>query len=155
MLSWFRKSAPASPPPDEIHGILVTLKIGDEQSLFVMLGSDGSINRLGTGAVDNTERDMFIGRTEPGLFQQLRQQVTPQLLAWCGQSRTAPEPKGKNCELTVGFKRANGEELMSGWRYGSESMGPPPEVAQFVVAAVRATDPWFEKQQAMARRGRA
>ncbi|HJZ90444.1 MAG TPA: hypothetical protein VKE40_06195 [Gemmataceae bacterium] len=103
--------------------------------------------------MDNTERDMFIGRTDPGLFRGLREQITPELLAWCGQSRADPEPKGKVCELTVGFKRASGEELFTGWRYGSESMGPPPEVGQFVVAAVQATDPWFDQQRAIVRGG--
>jgi hypothetical protein len=138
---------------DEFQGIMVTLTVGGEQSLFVMLGADGSINRVGNGAVDNTERDMFIGRTDPALFRSLRDQITPDLLAWCGQSRVDPQPQGKVCELTVGFKRVSGDELLTEWRYGSESMGPPPEVAQFVVAAVRATDPWFAQQQAMVRGG--
>jgi hypothetical protein len=151
-MGWFRKKTP-EPTGDEFHGIMVTLLIDGEQSLFVMLGADGSINRVGTGAVDNTERDMFIGHTDPALFRGLRDQVTPELLAWCGQSRADPEPRGQVCELTVGFKRASGEELLTAWRYGSESMGPPPEVGQLVVAAVRATDPWFAQQQAAVRRG--
>lgn len=151
-MGWFRKKT-AEPAADEFHGILVTLLVGGEQSLFVMLGADGSINRVGTGAVDNAERDMFIGRTDPALFRELRDQITAELLAWCGQSRADPEPRGAVCELTVGFKRASGEELLTVWRYGSESQGPPPEVGQFVVATVRATDPWFAQQQAMARGG--
>lgn len=151
MLGWFRKRTP-EPASDDIHGIMVTLLVGGEQSLFIMLGADGSINRGGTGAVENAETDMFIGRTDPTLFRVLRDQITPQLLAWCGRSRTDPEPQGKVCELTVGFKRASGEELLTLWRYGSESMGPPSEVGQFVVAAVQATDPWFDRQRAMVRR---
>jgi hypothetical protein len=151
MQDQFRKTP--SEPADEFHGVMVTLKVGGDQSLFSMLGADGSINRVGTGPVNNTERDMFIGRTDPALFLALHEQITPELLAWCGQSRGDPNPKGKVCELTVGFKRTNGEELLTVWQYGSESMGPPPEVGQFVVAAVRATDPWFAQQQAMVRRG--
>jgi hypothetical protein len=152
MLGWFRKKTP-EPTANEFHGIMVTLFVDGEQSLFVMLGADGSIKRLGTGAVDNMERDLFIGRTEPAPFLALREQITPELLEWCGQSRADPEAHGKVCELTVGFKRASGEELLTAWRYGSESTGPPPEVCQFVVAAVRATDPWFAQQRAMVRRG--
>jgi hypothetical protein len=152
MLGWFRKNSP-EPPADIFQGIMVTLLIGGEQSLVIMLGSDGSIKRLGTGAVDNTERDMFIGRTDPAVFRALREQITPELLSWCGQSRTDPGPHGKVCELTVGFKRASGVELVTAWRYGSESMGPPPDVGQFVVAVVQATDAWFAQQQTMVRRG--
>ena len=149
-MNWFRKKTP-EPAADEFHGIMVTLMVSGEQSLFIMLGADGSINRVGTGAVDNAERDMFIGRTDPAVFRGLREQITPELLAWCGRSLGDPEPQGAVCELTVGFKRAGGEELLTAWRYGSESQGPPPEVGQFVVAAVRATDLWFERQRAMAR----
>jgi hypothetical protein len=138
---------------DDIHGILVTLLIGGEQSLFIMLGSDGSINRLGTGAVDNAERDMFIGKVGSQPFEQLRNKVSQELLGWCGRQLSDPQPQGKVCELTVGFQRADGQESMTRWRYGSESQGPPPEVCQFVVAAVEATDPWFEQQKTMSRRG--
>jgi hypothetical protein len=56
------------------------------------------------------------------------------------------------CELTVGFKKAGGEELMTAWQYGSESQGPPPEICNFVIAAVEATTPWYEQQKAMVRR---
>jgi hypothetical protein len=150
MLGWLRKKTP-EPITNEFRGIMITLLVGAEQSLFIMLGADGGINRVGTGEVDNTERDMFIGRTDAALFADLQEQITPELLAWCGQSRVDPEPRGKVCELTVGFKQANGEELLTAWRYGSESQGPPPEVGQFVVAAVRATDPWFARQRAMIR----
>jgi len=138
----------------DTHGILVTLLVGGEQVLFIMLGSDGSINRLGTGSVSNTERDMFIGQTSPEVFEQLRGKITEELLRWGGQSRSAPEKRGKVCKLTRGFKEAEGQELMTGWQYGSESQGPPPEVSDFVVAAVEATTPWYEQQKAMVSRGR-
>jgi hypothetical protein len=149
MLGWFRRKRASV--RNDLRGVMVTLDIGGEPALFVLLGEDGSINRLGTGAVDNTERDMFIGRTDADLFRQLREQITPELLGWCGQSRADPDPRGQVCELTVGFQRAGGEEVFTSWRYGSQSQGPPPEVAQFVLAAVRATDPWFAQQQAMVR----
>jgi hypothetical protein len=86
MFGWLRKKTP--PTADEFHGIMLTLLVGGEQSLFVMLGADGSINRLGTGAVDNTDRDMYVGRTDPGVFRALREQITLELLPWCGQSRS-------------------------------------------------------------------
>ncbi len=144
----FDKTA-REPDADEFAVILITLLVGGEQSLFLMLGADGSISRMGTGQVNNTERDMFIGLTKPELFRDLRNQITPELLAWFGQSRAEPEPKGKVCELTVGLKRASGEELFTAWRFGSESpMGPPPEVCRFVIAATDATDPWLAQQKA-------
>jgi hypothetical protein len=138
-----------------IQGILVTLDIGGEPSLFIMLASDGTINRMGTGMVDNAERDLFIGKVGPGLFEQLRARVTPELLGWCGQRLADPQPQGAVCDLSIGFQQADGQERVTGWRYGSQSQGPPPEVCQFVRDAVEATDSWFEQQKAMVRRGGA
>jgi hypothetical protein len=140
---------------DEIVGLTVVLLIGGEQSLFILLGSDGSINRMGNGSVDHLERQMFIGKVDPDLFLQLRSRVTPGVLYFLGQRLEAPQPKGKLCELTVGFKYADGREATTAWRYGSESQGPHPEVGAFVVAAAQATDPWFEQQKEMARRNKA
>jgi hypothetical protein len=77
---------------DEIQGIMVTLLVGGEQSLFILLGSDGSVNRLGTGSVDNTEGDMFIGKVGGDLFQGLRAKITPTLLGWCGRQMADPHP---------------------------------------------------------------
>jgi hypothetical protein len=130
-----------------INAILVRLLVGGEQALFILLRADGSINRLGTGSANNTERDMFIGGTDPELFQHLRARITAGLLGWCGRSLSAAQQLGKSCELTIGFMEADGHELMTAWRYGSESQGPPREVGEFVVAAVEMTTPWYEHQK--------
>ena len=135
----------------DITAIMVRLLVDGEQSLFIMLGDEGSITRAGTGTVDNRDRELFIGKTDPAIFQQLRQQIGPKLLGWFGQQLADPQPRGKICELTVMLKYANGEESATAWRYGAESQGPPPEVVQFVIAAVNATNPWFEQSNAMSR----
>jgi hypothetical protein len=131
-----------------IKGIMVTLHIADQQALFIMLASEGTINRMGTGSVSNIERDLFIGRTTPELFEGLRQRVGADLLRWIGQYGD-PSPRGKLCRLTVGFQHDDGSEAMSHWQYGAESQGPPPVVRDFVIAAVRTTDPWFQQQKQM------
>ena len=133
----------------EIVGIMVALLVDGEQTLFLMLGADGSINRIGNGSVDHIERQMFIGMTDPGLFRELRSRVGPGVLHWVGQSMTAAHKEGTACELTVQFRWADGSEGASVWRYGSESRGPHPDVSELVTAAVEATDSWFEKQKAM------
>jgi len=138
----------------DVFGIMVRLLVDGETSLFIMLGDEGSITRKGTGAVDSRDGELFIGRTDPAIFQQLRQQIGPELLGWLGQRRQDPQPRGKICELTVMLKYANGEESATAWRYGAESQGPPPGVCQFVIAAVNATNPWFEEFKAGTRAGR-
>lgn len=128
---------------EEIKGSYVILKVEEVPALLVLLHSDGSINRLGTGTVDNKEMGMFIGVTDPALFLKMRSQVTEDLLQWIGV-QADPQPKGKVCELTIGFMLADGKEQGIQFKYGSESLGPPPEIHRFVTAMVEATDPWYE-----------
>ena len=137
-------------PAENYIGIMVTLKVEGEHSLFVMLGADGAIKRMGNGAVDNDEFDMFIGKTGPELFASILPKITPEFCQWFGQSLGDRESKGKMCELTVGVMLEGGEEKIMQWRYGAESQGPPPEVCQFVIAVVDTTEPWFVQQKAMA-----
>lgn len=135
----------------QVVAILVRLAVAGEQSLFVVLGSDGSINRMGNGSADDIERQLFIGKVAPDLFMQLLARVTPGVVHFLGQGLAVPHPKGKPCELIVLFKYADGREAVSGWRYGSESQGPHPEVCDFVAAAVELTEPWFQAQKRMVR----
>ena len=43
MMGWFRKKT-SEPAADEFQGIMVTVKVGGEQSLFIMLGARGIIS---------------------------------------------------------------------------------------------------------------
>ena len=72
------------------------------------------------------------------------------MIPFLGRNLAAPSPIGKPCELTIGLKYANGREAASAWRYGSESQGPHPEVVEFVKEALRITEPWFQRQKAIA-----
>ena len=135
---------------EEVVLIVVVLKVGGQHSLFVLLDSEGTANRMGSGLVDASDRQMFIGKADPELFQQLRSKITPGVIHFLGQSLAVPNPIGKPCELTIGLKYANRREAASAWRYGSESQGPHPEVVEFVKEALRITEPWFQRQKAIA-----
>lgn len=133
---------------NDIVAFLVTLDIDTFQVLFIMIGADGSISRLGNGSSESTERDLFVGRSTRELFDKMQGELTEHLMQWMG-SYSDPDPKGKICNLSVGFQLEDGRELMSRWQYGSESQGPPPEICRFVIAAVNITDTWYEAEKAL------
>jgi hypothetical protein len=135
----------------DLTGVLVMLEVAGRQVLLIRLGADGSIHRLGSGSLESVERDRFIGETDPELFRLVGERITPRLLDWCGESRSHPAPRGELCELVIAFKRADGRELMMAWEYGSLSKWPPPEILEFVDAAVEATRPWYEEQRKQVR----
>jgi len=136
------------PKVSDINAVHVTLETGDKQVLLILLAADGSINRLGTGSVNNKDNDLFIGVTQEPLFKQLLTNLNDAMLDHMG-GYDVPEQRGVPCKLSVGLAFANGEENGFGFRYGSESKGPPHEIIQFVTAAVQLTDPWFQQQKKM------
>lgn len=132
---------------EAVTGLLVMLEVGGRPMLLIRLGVDGGIHRHGSGSLERVDRDRFIGTTTPETFRRVAAKITPQLLEWCGQSRAHPAPRGELCDLVIVFKRADGRESMTAWRYGTHSKWPPPEVLEFVDAAVEATCPWYEEQK--------
>ena len=132
---------------EDVMGLALTLKVEDELSLLVLLAADGSINRLGTGTVNNTEKNMFMGVTDPKLFESLRPHVNSDVIRWIG-GRADKAPKGKICELTIWLFLPNKEERTIYFKYGSESIGPPPEVSRLVLAAIEITNPWYQENKA-------
>jgi hypothetical protein len=140
-----------TPDVNSICGILVTLHVADEQVLYLMLATDGTIHRMGTGSESNVERDLFIGKSSMTAFEQLRKQMTPNLLQWLGQY-SDPYLKGKRCRLTIGLRLSDGRELASQWQYGTQSQGPPDEICQFVTAAIDVTNSWYEQQKELVSR---
>lgn len=131
-----------------ITAILISLKIGREQSLFLRLTSDGEIDRRGTGSEDDPDEVLCRGRIDPSVFAALRDEITAPLWAWFGNAHTEPNPRGKKCQLLIGFKTTSGGEHLAAWEYGSKSFTPPEEVYDFVMVAVRLTDPWWEAVRA-------
>ena len=142
-----KPSTTPSPTPtiDDISLIWVRIGVEEHAALFILLDSDGTVNRLGTGAVDNSENEFYIGKTTEALFQKLHSQIDPDWLSHVGSSYAIPEQKGKACELIVGFVLRDGREGTLEFKYGSESQGPPDDIMQFVIKAVKLTDPWYER----------
>ncbi len=136
------------PKVSDIDAVSISLKANDEQSLFVLLAADGTINRLGTGVVDNSEKEMFIGVTKDPLFQELLTCFEEELLDHMG-GYDAADKLGVPCQLTVCLSFTNADDNGFSFRYGSESQGPPPEICDIVTAAVTVTDPWYEEQKEM------
>ena len=135
----------------KVSGVIavnISLEVDEKQSLFILLAADGSINRLGTGKVNNKENDLFIGITTEPLLSELMMHLTDEMLQFMG-GYEIPDQRGASCRLSIGLIFADGEQNGFGFSYGSKSKGPPYEIGEFVIAAVRVTDPWFQAQKRM------
>jgi hypothetical protein len=147
------EEAPAVPQPvassrverkvSDVTALDITLKVDGDLFLFVLVASDGTTNRLGSGTFEDKNRGLFIGQTEPAIFEAVRSHVTPEMLHISGGFEHKNR-RGATCELGVSFKFKDGGESGFGFRYGSESEGPPEEVRILVTDAVRVTEPWYQ-----------
>jgi hypothetical protein len=139
--------AAASPeverPISDLTGISITLKIDGEPFLFLLVAGDGATNRMGSGTFEDKNRHLFIGKAEPAIFEAVRSHVTPELLRISGGFEHKNR-RGATCDWIVDFQFKDGRESGFGFRYGSESEGPPQEVGEFVTEAVRVTEPWYQ-----------
>jgi hypothetical protein len=138
----------------DITAVHITLETGGKQALFILLAADGSINRLGSGSVTNTDNDLFIGITKEPLFAKLMAHLDNEMLKYMG-GYDIPDQRGVPCKLSIGLAFANEEENGFGFRYGSQSQGPPDEIVQIVTAALQLTNPWFQQQKGMVSKSKA
>lgn len=130
---------------DELNAVNIRLDVAGEHALFVLLGSDGTINRQGTGEEDGIDSRLFVGVTTEPVFDEFMAKVKEESLQHPGVF-SLPEQKGKSCRLVILFTAA-GKEIGFDFSFGSESEGPPMEIFKWVERAVELTDPWYENQK--------
>jgi len=138
--------------PREVTGVSIFWAVNERPALMMRLFADGGINRMGSGSLDNQDTELFIGITDPRLFEQLRAHITTDLLSWIGYRRDS-EPRGKACVLQIGFHLAKDRGRLIVLKYGVDSLSPPSEVSRFVIAATYVTNPWHEEFRTNARKG--
>ena len=88
----------------------------------------------------------------PKLFETIRPYINSDVTRWIG-GRADQSPKGKICELTLWLFLPNKPEHVIYFKYGSESIGPPPEISRLILAAIETTNPWYEQYKAGVAKG--
>jgi len=128
----------------DVKGISVSLTIDGKMSLFVLLEEEGLINRMGSGSLNNTEEELYIGRGDPAIFQQVRSHLIEEMLAIVGREYDCGNISGAACKLEIALQFADNTSGGFAFLYGSDSQGPPKEVRALVSAAVFLTENWYE-----------
>lgn len=141
----------SSGPLARFDKVLASLTIDGAQALYVLLAEDGTVNRLGDGSIDCSDRDMLIGRTSEPLFAEFMAAVDPAIFAHKGAYDIAKK-EAKLCELRLLFG-LRGSDACEGFqfRYGLDSQGPPKEIRDLVVKAVALTNAWHAQQKTNAK----
>jgi hypothetical protein len=135
---------------DAVDGFAISLEISAQQALFLLLAKDGTVNRMGSGALPIEDGDLYIGRAIPSLLPAALTGLSDHMLQFTG-GYDVSDKQGAPCRLSITLRFADGTEDGFGFTYGSESQGPPREIAEFVQGAVVASDGWYREQQRIVR----
>ena len=127
--------------PDDIEILWIILKIEKKDSLFILLGRDGSVNRQGTGIEGEEQSALYIGK-HSGIFEPVVAYLDEEFLKNMGGYKSN-DIQGKVCVLQVNFEFSDGTTNGFAWKYGLESQGPPNELRDLVVKAIELTDPIY------------
>jgi len=110
----------------DVHDIAIKLEINENTFLlFTMVGADGSINRSGSGTLGDKNKDLFIGKASPAIFDSVRSHLTQEMLYGMGRRFRSENPRGALCKLTLVFQFNDGTSNANEYLYGSESEGSP------------------------------
>jgi hypothetical protein len=128
-----------------IDKVLVMLEMGDKTALFVLLTKDGTIHRKGYGSKADDALPVLEGISRVKHFEAMMMTVDENIFQMAGVYRSKTVI-GTECKLTIVF---NGEGVDYGfrWVYGEESEGPPHELTDIVINAVKITDSWYGEMQ--------
>ena len=125
--------------------VAIALEADGQLVLFILLVEDGTVNRMGTGAIDSKERETYVGVSEDGLFEKFMDTVPDEIFKSAGTYRH-PESLGLPCKLTIGF-RSPRRTIGFEFQFGSQSEGPPQEISQLVKTAIDLTKPWYQQNR--------
>jgi hypothetical protein len=131
-----------------ITSILITMLLEERQILFIAVSKDGSTNRMGDGSANCTDNDMFIGHSDNNGFDELVKDIDDEFIAFSGAVYDIPNKVGREAKLRVAYM---GEGIDNGFEiiYGEKSQGPPKQIVDFVLKAIKFTDPWHKEQKRM------
>jgi len=130
---------------DKLDNCLISLDVGEKNALFIVLTKDGTICRRGNGNPDK-EFELLKGQSDLQHYQAFMMTVNEELFQYSGVFDQSPMV-GRHCKMMIVFSGPGGEEAGFKCTYGEDSQGPPKEVVEMLINAVKITDPWYEAER--------
>ena len=127
-----------------IDKALLTLDVGDKTALFILLGKDGTINRKGDGSPVH-DLPLHRGHSNQRHFDALMMTIDETIFNYTGVIKQ-PNRVGTECALTIIFQGKNELDFSFRAVYGADSDGPPRELTEILINAVKITEGWYQEQ---------
>lgn len=147
-----------------IEGVQLILTRGEEPVFYLMLCTDGTIKRAGTGRMNEGSGDMFVGAVKEPLFEEFMRRLPPSVTELYGKGikvgrSLPPNLKEANSEelleLKLLTKSSSGKTQGVSFFWGPEDHGDLPlEVTDLMLNAVEITDDWYWHFRQLSRQNR-
>ena len=130
---------------DKLDKCLISLDVGHKNAVFIVLSKDGIIYRRGSGNPDK-EMEMLKGYSDDGHYEAFMMTIHEEWFAFSGAFEQTPMV-GRECKLMIVFSGPNEEEAGFKCMYGEDSQGPPKEIAEMLINAVKITENWYQTER--------
>jgi hypothetical protein len=128
-----------------IDKVLISLEVEDQTSVLIALAKDGAISRKGDGSTGNGPLPLVQGASTEGHFEALMMTVNEDIFPYAGVINLSAKA-GRDCRLSIVFQGPEKVDYSFRVLYGEDSKGPPQELAEILINAVKITEPWYRKQ---------
>ncbi|MEL6848012.1 MAG: hypothetical protein AAFP92_05820 [Bacteroidota bacterium] len=126
---------------ERIH---INWEIKGKPVLMLTFHASGALNRMGDGSGDKAVSRLCMGHGDPAWFTILLQELGEDALDLVGRYEF-PDPQGDKAVLSIVLSKEE-EETGFEFTYGTESVGPPEEMVNWVELAVNLSHDWWEEQ---------
>ena|GEM_PF-1750568 len=130
---------------DKLESCLVSLDVGDQNALLIVLSKDGTICRRGNGN-PHKQMELLKGVSTQEHYEAFMMTVSEDLFMFSGFFEQNPII-GTVCKVMIVFSGPHGEEAGFKVLYGADSQGPPHEITEMLINAVKLTDQWYEEER--------
>jgi hypothetical protein len=127
-----------------INKVLITLEVGNKTALFILLTKDGQIHRKGNGNPESGQ-PLKMDVSEDGYFEAFMMTVDEEIFNYTGVVKQ-PDMAGIESRLSIIFQGNNNEDYAFRVVYGSQSQGPPQDIVQILINAVKITEAWYQQK---------
>ncbi|MFN8310681.1 MAG: hypothetical protein U0T73_12030 [Chitinophagales bacterium] len=127
----------------QLDKVLVTLDIAGENALFIVMARNGELIRKGDGSAGNA-LPLLKTVSRQGHFDAFMSTFAENVFAYSGVFDKSPY-HGRQCTLLIVFNGPNDAEAGFKCMYGEDSEGPPLELSEMVINAVKLTETWYRE----------
>ena len=129
----------------QLDKILVSLEVDSHDALLVVLSKNGDLVRRGNGS-PGSKLPLLQGFSAQSHFDALMMTISEDTFNYVGLYEQQPM-LGRTCKLMIVCNGPGDAEAGFKVLYGEDSHGPPKELVEIVINAVKITDPWYTEEQ--------